>query len=497
MRFSFADACDITGTRMKTAVLRGPTSSRFQTTPENAADDRGNIAPEPVWKRSVREHRYGTWAVFSLALSLLLGLMLVPAITAIRRSEGIYREIRANQAQFQTSRRVFEDLSQNLFTISLTVREFLVDSSPEAGLAYRSRLSSTREQLRSNIAGLREILPGDEREVLQKLEREVEGYVSLIFAVFEWTPRQRAERGAYFLRQEQRPRRQTILAVADELATVNTALYEQQQRRTTESETRFRRDLERSVLFALLAGIVVSASGILRMRWLERRAHEQHQRAEQTSEEMRQLSVRLRQAQEDERRTISRELHDDVGQKLTAMRMELGVLERRRGTSQEEFTASIDEVKELAEQSLRTIRDIAAGLRPSVLDELGLAAALQNQAREFSKRTGTPVSVSIEGEFAQLEDRHRTYIYRIVQEALTNCAKHARAHQITVSLIDRNNQIHLVVKDDGDGFDVSRTAHAGLGLIGIEERARELGGTTSVRSVPEQGTTVHVAIPHN
>ena len=250
-------------------------------------------------------------------------------------------------------------------------------------------------------------------------------------------------------------------------------------------------------MFALLSGVVVSAAGILRIRWLERRAHQQHQQAEQTGEEMRNLSVRLRHAQEEERRTISRELHDEVGQKLTAMRMELGTLERLRTAGHSEFSASLTQVKELAEQSLRMIRDIATGLRPSVLDDLGLGAALQKQAREFSKRTGTPVSVSIEGGFGGLADRQRTYVYRIVQEALTNCAKHARARQISIRLLDRDEQIELTVTDDGIGFDRDKAAHSGLGLIGIEERVRELGGVIAVQSAPNHGTTIRVTIPQN
>ena len=446
---------------------------------------------------SVRKRSYRTWAVFSLALSLLLGLMLVPALTALRRSEQIYREIRSNQEQFQTSQHVFEALSQNVFTISITIREFLLDNSPEAGRTYLARLSSNWEQLQGNLTRLRQILPPGETGVLLKLERELDAYRASILPIFGWTPQQRAERGAYFLREEQRPRRQSILAVAEELTDLNSSLYEQQQRRTTESESRFREDLIRSVFFALLAGVVVSAAGILRIRWLERRAHQQHQQAEQTGEEMRNLSVRLRHAQEEERRTISRELHDEVGQKLTAMRMELGALERLRTAGHSEFSVSLAQVKELAEHSLRMIRDIATGLRPSVLDDLGLGAALQKQAREFSKRTGTPVSVTIEGGFTGLGDRQRTYVYRIVQEALTNCAKHARARQISIRLLDQDEQIDLTVMDDGIGFDRAKAAHSGLGLVGIEERVRELGGVIGVQSAPNHGTTIRTTIPQN
>ena len=142
------------------------------------------------------------------------------------------------------------------------------------------------------------------------------------------------------------------------------------------------------------------------------------------------------------------------------------------------------------------IRDIAAGLRPSVLDDLGLGAAVQKQARDFSKRTGIPVSVSVEGVLDVLDDRHRTYIYRIVQEALTNCAKHAYARQIAIVLQRRDEQIGLTITDDGAGFVPMSVAHAGLGLIGIEERVRELGGIVTVQSSPGQGTTIRVTIPH-
>lgn len=447
--------------------------------------------------QSVGKRSYRTWVVFSVALSLLLGLMLVPALTALRRSEQIYREIQSNQDQFQNSQHVFDALSQRVFTISITIREFLLDNSPEAGRTYGARFSSNWELLHGDLDRLRQVLPPRETGILLQLERELETYRASILSIFGWPPQQRAERGSYFLWEEQRPTRQSILAVTEELADLNSSLYDQQRHRTAESERRFREDLLRSALFALLAGVAVSAAGTLRIWWLERRAHQQHHQAEQTGEEMRNLSVRLRHVQEEERRTISRELHDEVGQKLTALRMELRTLDRLRTAGHAEFTGALVQVKELAEQSLRMIRDIATGLRPSVLDDLGLGPALHKQAREFSKRTGTPVSVTIEGQFDGLTDRQRTYVYRIVQEALTNCAKHARARQVSICLLNQGEQIDLTVMDDGVGFDREKAAHAGLGLIGIEERVRELGGVIAVQSAANRGTTISVTISQN
>lgn len=466
----------------------------IQTSPE-IAQNKGGAAGESGFRAATRGGKsYRTWPVFSFALVVLLGLMLVPAVTALRRSEAIYREIRTSEQQFQDSQQIVEGLSQNVFAISLSIREFLLDPSPDAGRLYRTRVNANRDQLQADMVRLAQVLPPDGSVALQQLRQQVDQYLAIVTSIFDWTSQQRVERGAYFLREEQRPRRETILAVAQELSHINASVYAQQQRRTTESELWFRGDLMNSVLFALMTGVVVSGAGMLRLRWLERRATEQRQRAEETTAEVRKLSVRLRHAQEEERRTISRELHDEVGQKLTAMRMELGTLEHLRHHSAD-FESRLSEVKALAEQSLHSIRDLAAGLRPAVLDDLGLPAAVQKQARDFSKRTGVAVSVSVDGPFRDVSDPHRTYIYRIVQEALTNCAKHARAKKIAVDLFDRGDRIELTISDDGVGFTRDPRLREGLGLIGMEERVRELGGVVAVRSTPDHGTTIQASIP--
>jgi signal transduction histidine kinase len=479
--------------RMDDAVSDRLKLLRIQTTPE-IARNKGGAGGERGTTAAPAGRTYRTWPVFSLALVVLLGLMLVPSVTALRRSEAIYQEIRASEQQFQDSQQIVERLSQNVFAISLSIREFLLDPSPDAGRAYRARVNANRDQLQADIARLGAVLPADGDLALQQLRQQVDQYLAIVTSIFDWTSQQRAERAAYFLREEQRPRRETILAVAQELSRINAAVYTQQQRRTTESELWFRGDLLQSASFALISGLVVSAAGMLRLRWLERRATEQRQRAEETTAEIRELSVRLRHAQEEERRTISRELHDEVGQKLTAMRMELGTLERLRHHDGE-FESRLGEVKALTEQSLHSIRDLAAGLRPAVLDDLGLPAAVQKQARDFSRRTGVAVSVSVDGPFGELSDPHRTYIYRIVQEALTNCARHAQASKIHVELVDLGDRIELAISDDGVGFANDPRHREGFGLIGMEERVRELGGVVTVRSSPDRGTTIRASIP--
>lgn len=477
---------------MRNAVSGVAGLARIQTTPEIDQEKPGGRRPRRPGSRLTA---YRTWPVFTVALLALLGLMLVPALTALRRSAAIYDDVALSQAQFQDSQRVLEALSDDVFTMSITIRDFLLDNSADAGRSYRLRLEAARDQLQSNIDRLSRLLPSDGEPALATLSARVSDYVGAVQPVFDWSAQQRIERSAYFLRQEQRPRRDTILAVAQQLSTLSAALYAQQQRQTNASEMRFRRELTESVWFALLTGIVVSTGGMLRMRWLERRAAEARARAEDTTDEIRKLSAQLRRAQEEERRTISRELHDEVGQKLTAMRMELGTLERLRSTREGEFEARLAEVKALAEQSLHIIRDIAAGLRPSVLDDLGLPSAVKKQAREFSRRTGIAVSVEVEGPFATLRDPHRTYVYRILQEALTNCAKHSHATTVRITVVDREESIELTVVDDGVGFGPGHGTPSGLGLIGMEERVRELGGTLSVQAAAGLGTSIRALIP--
>jgi signal transduction histidine kinase len=210
---------------------------------------------------------------------------------------------------------------------------------------------------------------------------------------------------------------------------------------------------------------------------------------------LRHLSQQLVSSQEQERKALSRELHDEIGQLLTALRMELGNLERSQIASGMEVDTHLDQAKKLAETTLKTTRDIAMGLRPAMLDLLGLGPALEWQTREFSRRYKTPIQLDVDGDLRDLPDPHRTYLYRIVQEGLTNCARHAQAKNIRVSLKDSNGKLAVTVEDDGVGFDQHGGVSFGLGLLGITERVRELCGNIAIRSEPGKGTRLEVMLP--
>jgi signal transduction histidine kinase len=155
----------------------------------------------------------------------------------------------------------------------------------------------------------------------------------------------------------------------------------------------------------------------------------------------------------------------------------------------------LSDARRLNADAMRAIRDLAMGLRPSMLDDLGLEAALQWQGREFSRHTGVPATVTVEGQLDHLTDPQQTGIYRVVQEALTNCARHAKAKNVIVSIRSEGDQVIVVVQDDGIGFDAKTSVRGGLGLIGIRERVEALDGKLHISSLPNHGTVVQAEVP--
>jgi signal transduction histidine kinase len=282
--------------------------------------------------------------------------------------------------------------------------------------------------------------------------------------------------------------------LAREVAKLNQQNLDRERQRIRESQEVLHKFLLKIMWFALGLGTVVALVTTYRVTTLERKHDEQTHRIEEAENNLRRLSRRLVQAQEGERKSLSRELHDEVGQMLTALGIELGNLHSFRSSDQSAFHAHIDDAKRLNTDVMRAIRDLAMGLRPSMLDDLGLAPALEWQGREFSRHTGVPAVVTVDGVMDGLPEAHRTCIYRIVQEALTNCAKHAKAKNVSVTVQGQAGQVEAVIQDDGIGFNSTHRS-GGLGLLAIEERVQELEGALQIISQPGKGTTLRVRIP--
>lgn len=211
--------------------------------------------------------------------------------------------------------------------------------------------------------------------------------------------------------------------------------------------------------------------------------------------QLRALSAGIINAQEEERRRISRELHDDTAQSLTSMLLYAKALEQ--GDAPVEVREALAELREEVARSLEGVRRLARELRPSALDDLGLVEALQGYAQEFSRRTGLAVRFETACGGDRLPPRVELVLYRIAQEALTNAAKHARASSVEMWLVREPGAVTLTVRDDGRGFDPERVTSAiqGMGLFSMRERAELAGGALTVISRPGAGASVVARIP--
>ena len=344
---------------------------------------------------SANRLRYRTLPVFVVGVGSLLALLFLPGFVALRRTAAVYHDIRRIQDGHQRTQQALADIERRLYLISITVREVLLDTSAGANATYRNAFHQYRRDIEDRLNALKRESRADTRLSIPRLEHELQQYFIALEPVFGWSPEQRSSRALYFLREQQRPRRQSIIQIADEIGRLTEASYSQQLDQVNNSQIQFGADIERVIVVAFLIGVIISIWTAARIATLEDRSERQRVNTEQAEEQLRSLSMKLMQTQEEERKTIARELHDEVGQTLTGLRLGLGGLDRLAG-NKEALQEQTAELKSLAEQTLRAVRDIAVGLRPSVLD-LGLVPAIQWQARRFSTYSGVPATVSYRG----------------------------------------------------------------------------------------------------
>lgn len=221
------------------------------------------------------------------------------------------------------------------------------------------------------------------------------------------------------------------------------------------------------------------------------------QQLEESEARLRELASFLQTVREEERTHIARELHDELGQALTALRIDLGWLRGKCGGLGPPTTERVASALGVVEQSIVSLRRISEDLRPAMLDSLGLAAAVEHHVTQFTLRTGIPCRLNMNREEFDLPGGLATAVFRIVQEALTNVARHAGASEVSVRIdqIDAGDEgIRLIVEDDGHGFDVANRTKR-FGLLGMRERVTMLGGHLEIDSAPEQGARITVWLP--
>jgi signal transduction histidine kinase len=425
--------------------------------------------------------------VLAIGFGVLIVLIAVLSFGAVHRADTIYQDMQTAQDSYSQIETLRRNMISDMYLADILVRDYLLDPSPQNAPRHRQQLLVIRDSLQKRFDQLSET-PKRDSSPLSRLQAEVEGYWDSLDPIFEWTAKEKTERSWVFLARKVLPHRDAVVSLAREIAALNTENLARERQRLQSSQQALHTFLLQVMGVAVAIGIAVALLTTYRVLMLEKRI-------EETQDNLRRLSQRLVQAHEVERRALSRELHDEVGQMMTALGIQLGNLDTLRTNDEAAFRVRLEDAKQLNVDAMRTLRDLAMGLRPSMLDDLGLSAALEWQGREFSRHTGVPASVSVAGALDDLSDAQRTCIYRVVQEALTNCARHANATNVTVSVRTAKENIVVVIRDDGIGFKQSPSMRVGIGLLGIKERVQALDGKFNISSAPRQGTTIQVQLP--
>jgi signal transduction histidine kinase len=256
----------------------------------------------------------------------------------------------------------------------------------------------------------------------------------------------------------------------------------------------FRMKLLGLLVLTLAIGTALTGVSMWRLLYLERLSETGYREIVEAREELKQLSSELLSAQESERRRISRELHDEVGQVMSATMLAAGNLRAAlKQDNAEEALHQLHLIEEMTERNTSVVRNISLLLRPAVLDDLGLVPALRWLAREVSRNQAVQVDVLAEELPGALPEDHRTCVYRVVQESLRNACRHSGAQQVRIQVQQPDHRIRVSVQDDGKGFDPA--LETGMGILGMEERVVRLGGVLKVDSEQGRGTTVLFELP--
>jgi signal transduction histidine kinase len=429
--------------------------------------------------------------VLSLGFGGLIAFIIAASIIALVQLDRVRTDDARIRKAFLTRLESLEQIRSQIYLSGTYIRDYLLSPDASGAAAQRDRLAQIETQTRAMLDTYARQLDTAEGEPFGALQAEIDDYWKVLQTTFQWTPDERERLRYTFFYEQLVPRRTTMLQIADAIAGINERGLNRAEDQLGRSAGNLRQSLLATFGIACLGGLGLALATIALTLRLERELESRFEESAQARSDLQQLSAKLVRAQEDERRSLARELHDEIGQSLSGILMEAGNAENARDPL--DLRDRLRAIGAIAERTLNQVRDLALLLRPSMLDDFGLLPALNWQAREVSKRTGLNIAIDADAACDDLPDEHRTCIYRAVQEAMNNAARHAQARSVRVIVRREAGKVGFSVQDDGCGFDARYTR--GLGLLGMEERVRRLGGTLRIDSQPGRGATVSAELP--
>ncbi len=446
----------------------------------------------------VQIERWSFRAALALGFCVTLGLWLYTGYAFTARIDTLRRDAGEVASRYTRAQELLSTVRTQVLVSSVRVRDALLNPDPAALLEYRGQVDASYRVIAMALQDYQPVIGARiEGDPIERLSREVDQFNQSSLSVLSDAEGRSPAAVREVLNRHIAPRREAALAISEEIQTLNRRAFVRQQEDLTELHRTAELKSRQQLGAALVVGLGVLLITSLYAVRLEATLRDQLKREARISRELQQSAAKVLNAQEEERRSIARELHDEVGQVLTAIRVELDVaqhaIESAGGSA-----APLAEAQTITDGALQTVRNLTQLLHPAALDDLGLPAVIDAALRGLSRRHNIRGRLHQVGLPERLPRDVELAAYRIVQEGLTNVARHAQATECQVRLTQMDDRLLVEVEDDGIGFveDTDRPIVArGLGLVSIRERASRLGGTFNILSNPGAGTRLIVTLP--
>jgi signal transduction histidine kinase len=441
--------------------------------------------------------RLGRRSVLRTGYTAVIGVLVFSAFEAYRIQTSVSQEHLEIYRHYVDQEKTLTTLRRNLWLTSIYVRDFFIRTTPDQAERLESQLRELQAENDQEVNRLARLMP--DNAAISGLRNGLNMFWSLMDPVPGTMLHSSTQAQIEFLQREIVPRREELYSALIDLSGTDQKMLQNNEKQFAGSRRKAAERLSLMLGLGILLAILVALFSLRHAENLQQQADRHYAEVEEAKRELQQLSARLLEIEEEDRRRLSRELHDEIGQTLALLQIQITNAQAALQGQPAVLREQLQRARALAEKTVQTIRNISLLLRPALLDDLGLVPALQFQLEDFLQRSGIAAEFEEDNVPEQLPDAVKTCVYRIVQEALHNCEKHSGAHKVRVTVRQLPDCLAVEVADDGKGFVLNEKRMPnqtnGLGLLGIRERVALVGGSLTIDSAPSQGTRIALRIP--